>query len=80
MKGNNVMKHLFYILGLFIGSFITVTLIWGGIVWVMCWALIAIGVTTIGGWTVAFSWKLVLIVALTYTILRNIFAPRTSSK
>jgi len=80
MKGNNAMKHLFYILGLFIGSFITVTLIWGGIVWVMCWALIAIGVTTIGGWTVAFSWKLVLIVALTYTILRNIFAPRTSSK
>ena len=74
------MKHLFYILGLFIGSFVTVTLIWGGIVWVMCWALIAIGVTTIGGWTVAFSWKLVLIVALAYTILRNIFAPRTSSK
>ena len=74
------MKHLFYILGLFIGSFITVTLIWGGIVWVMCWALIAIGITTIGGWTVAFSWKLVLIVALIYTILRNIFAPRTSSK
>jgi uncharacterized membrane protein len=80
MKGNNAMKHLFYILGLFIGSFITITLIWGGIVWVMCWALIAIGVTTIGSWTVAFSWKLVLIVALTYTILRNIFAPRISSK
>ena len=74
------MKHLFYILGLFIGSFISVTLIWGCIVWVMCWALIAIGITTIGGWTVAFSWKLVLIVALTYTILRNIFAPRISSK
>lgn len=55
-------------------------LIWGGIVWLLTWALTAIGITAIGGWTVAFSWKLVLIVALIYSILHGIFAPPTSSK
>jgi hypothetical protein len=69
------MKHLIYILGLIIGTLVTSTLIWGGIVWVLCWALTAIGITVIGGWTVAFSWKLVIIVALVYTVLHGIFSP-----
>ena len=39
-------------------------LIYGGIVWVLVWALNALGVYAIGSFTVAFSWKLVIIVAL----------------
>lgn len=33
-----------------------------GIVWLICWCLKAIGIVTIFGWTVAFSWPLVLVV------------------
>jgi hypothetical protein len=39
-----------------------------GIVWVLCWALRAIGVTTILGWEVAFSWPLVLVVMIISSI------------
>ena len=54
----------------------TATLWWGAITWVLCWALTSIGITTIFGWTVAFSWKLVLILA----ILSSLFAPKTYHK
>jgi len=46
----------------------------GGVVWVLCWALKAVGITTIGSWTVAFSWPLVLIVWLVSWFLRSIFS------
>lgn len=69
------MKHLFYILGIFLITLAISLLVWGGIVWLLCWALTAIGITVIGGWTVAFSWKLVIIVALIYTVLHGIFSP-----
>lgn len=63
------------ILGIFLATLFVSLLVWGGIVWLLVWGLTAIGITTIGGWTVAFSWKLVIIVALIYTILHGIFSP-----
>ena len=51
-------------------------LCWGGITWLLCWALTSIGITTICGWTVAFSWKLVLILA----ILSSLVSPKVIHK
>lgn len=51
-------------------------LCWGAITWLLCWALTSIGITTIFGWTVAFSWKLVLVLA----ILSSIFSPKVIKK
>jgi hypothetical protein len=53
-------------------------LINAGLVWLLCWGLKAIGITTIAGWTVAFSWPLVLIFTVVYVILHGIFG--SSSK
>lgn len=72
------MKFIPCFVGLLIGTFAVSFLIWGGIVWLLCWALTAIGIVSICGWTVAFSWKLVLIVAIVYTILHSIFSPTIS--
>ena len=44
-------------------------LIYGAIVWVLVWALNALGVYAIGSFAVVFSWKLVIIVALVASIL-----------
>ena len=43
------------------------------VVWLLCWGLKAIGIYTICGWTVAFSWPLVLVFVIIYSILRGIF-------
>lgn len=67
------MKNLFIILTTLIFCFLLSVAIWSAIVWAGCWALTALGIATIGTWTVAFSWKLVLIVALTVTVLKAIF-------
>jgi hypothetical protein len=60
------------LIGLLIGYAISF-LLNAGIVWLLCWGLKAIGITAIGGWTVAFSWPLVLIFTVVYMILRGIF-------
>lgn len=52
----------------------------GGIVWLLCWALPAIGVVTIGSWAVVFSWKLVLVIWLVWSILASIFKTNVSVK
>ena len=49
-------------------------LITAGLVWVITWGLVKIGITAICGWTVAFSWPLVIIVAAVVAILRGIFS------
>lgn len=46
---------------------------WGVIVWLLVWALHGIGIYTIGTFVVAFSWKLVIVVALIFTVLRSLF-------
>ena len=51
-------------------------LIYGGIVWVLVWALNTLGVYTIGSLAVVFSWKLVIIVAL----IVSLFSARTPAK
>ena len=43
------------------------------LVWLICWGLKAVGITTIGSWTVAFSWPLVLIFTVIYMVLHGIF-------
>ena len=44
-----------------------------GVVWLLCWALNAIGIMTIGSVAVAFSWPLVLVVWLVLILLHGIF-------
>lgn len=60
------------LIGLLIGYAISF-LLNAGLVWLLCWGLKTIGITAIGGWTVAFSWPLVLIFTVIYMILRGIF-------
>lgn len=44
-----------------------------GLVWLLCWALPAIGIVAIGSFTIVFSWKLALIVWVILSLLRSIF-------
>lgn len=44
-----------------------------GLVWLLCWLLPIIGITTIGSFVIAFSWKLVLVVWLIIALLRSVF-------
>lgn len=44
-----------------------------GIVWAICWGLNAIGIHSIGGWQVQFSWPLVIVVILISSLLSGIF-------
>lgn len=44
-----------------------------GLVWLLCWLLPMIGITAIGSFVIAFSWKLVLVIWLLVAILRSIF-------
>lgn len=44
-----------------------------GFIWVLCWALNAIGITTICGVAVTFSWPLVLAIWIISALLRGIF-------
>ena len=54
-------------------------LINAGIVWLLVWGLKAMGITVIGGWTVSFSWPLVLIFTLVFIILKGIFGHKGKS-
>ena len=44
-----------------------------GVVWLLCWALNAIGIMTIGSVAVTFSWPLVLVVWLVSILLHGVF-------
>ena len=73
------MKNVvFAIICVILVSFIISFLCTAAIVALLCWCLPAIGITTIGTWTIAFSWKLVLIVSFVLTILRSIFSARVT--
>lgn len=62
------MVTLLAILAICLSYFIT-----AGLVWLLCWALPAIGIVTIGSFTIVFSWKLALIVWVILGLLRSIF-------
>lgn len=71
------MKNRFNNVGVLATIFIIVAicgisfLIVAGICALLCWALPAIGITAIGAWTVAFSWKLALVVWLAMFLLKS---------
>ena len=44
-----------------------------GLVWLLCWALPAIGIVAIGSFTIVFSWKLALVVWVIVCLLQSIF-------
>lgn len=52
-------------------------LLTAGFVWVLCWALPAIGITVIGGFVIVFSWKLALAVWVVLLLLRSLFTVST---
>lgn len=62
------MIALLAILAICLSFFIT-----AGLVWLLCWALPAIGIVAIGSFTIVFSWKLALIVWIILGLLRSIF-------
>ena len=57
-----------WIIGLGLGFLVN-----AGLVWVITWGLVKIGITTIFGWTVAFSWPLVIVFMAVFIILKAIF-------
>ena len=59
---------LLAILAICLSFFVT-----AGLVWLLCWALPAIGIVAIGSFTIVFSWKLALIVWVILGLLRSIF-------
>ena len=64
------------IIGAIIGAIIgygIAFLINAGIVWLLVWGLKAVGITAICGWTVSFSWPLVLLFMLAFIVLKGIF-------
>ena len=63
---------------LFVLIFGLAFLIDAGVVWVICWGLKAIGVTSICGWTVAFSWPLVILFIAIESVLSAIFKSTNS--
>ena len=49
-------------------------LLTSGLIWLLCWLLPAIGITAIGTFTIAFSWKLALAVWIILGLLKSIFS------
>ena len=49
-------------------------LLTSGLIWLLCWLLPAIGITAIGTFTIAFSWKLALAVWIILALLQSIFS------
>ena len=49
-------------------------LLTSGLVWLLCWLLPAIGITAIGTFTIAFSWKLALAIWVILKLLQSIFS------
>ena len=55
-------------------------LINAGLVWILCWALPLIGITTIGSWPIVFSWPLVIVLTIVLTIFRTSFSIKIDTK
>ena len=63
------------IVALFIGFLID-----AGVVWLLCWGLNAIGIHSICGWNVTFSWPLVVVFVIITCVLSGIFKGSKSNK
>lgn len=68
MKGENKMFVLLILLYLAVSFLLT-----SGLIWLLCWLLPAIGITAIGTFTIAFSWKLALAIWIILRLLQSIF-------
>ena len=69
MKGENKMFVLLILLYLTISFLLT-----SGLVWLLCWLLPALGITAIGTFVIAFSWKLALAIWIILALLQSIFS------
>ena len=69
MKGENKMFVLLILLSLAVSFLLT-----SGLIWLLCWLLPAIGITAIGTFTIAFSWKLALAIWIILALLQSIFS------
>lgn len=49
-------------------------LVTSGLVWLLCWLLPALGITAIGTFAIAFSWKLALAIWIILALLQSIFS------
>jgi hypothetical protein len=49
-------------------------LLTSGLVWLLCWLLPALGITTIGTFVIVFSWKLALAIWIILVLLQSIFS------
>lgn len=78
MKNEVTWGVIFGVIGVILVSFAISFLCTAAIVALLCWGLPAIGITTIGTWTIAFSWKLVLIVSFVLGLLRGIFSTKVT--
>ena len=67
-KGKQKMFILLVLLYLAI-SFLIVS----GLVWLLCWLLPTLGITAIGTFVIAFSWKLALVIWIILALLSTIF-------
>ena len=47
-------------------------LINAALVWLVCWGLVKIGITAICGWSVGFSWPLVIVITAITAIINMI--------
>ena len=52
---------------------VTSFLLTSGLIWLLCWLLPAIGITAIGTFTIAFSWKLALAIWIILRLSQSIF-------
>ena len=55
-------------------SLVVSFLLTSGLVWLLCWLLPALGITAIGTFTIAFSWKLALAIWIILALLQSIFS------
>ena len=55
-------------------SLVVSFLLTSGLVWLLCWLLPALGITTIGTFVIVFSWKLALAIWIILVLLQSIFS------
>ena len=67
------MKKIVAVVGIVVLGIVVGILINSAIVYGICWGLNAIGITSIFGWTVKFSWPLVILFTVIYAVLRDVF-------
>ena len=66
------MKKVFAVIGVIILSLAIALAVNAGLIWLITWGLVKLGITTICGWTVAFSWPLVIVFTAIYGILKGL--------